>query len=84
VEFGLLLSIFIELSTITSVVHGIRAPTPLAQVAMLCKVNFLGNPGHRLGTRALLPFLAFVGSLLDRLWFGLIEGADALDRLQRS
>jgi hypothetical protein len=35
-----------------------------AQVAVLFKTDFLGNPGHRIGTRALLPFLALVGRLL--------------------
>ncbi len=38
----------------------------LAQVAMLLETDLLGNPGCRLGTRMLLPFLALVRSLLGR------------------
>jgi hypothetical protein len=55
---------------------------PLAQVAMLLKVDFLGNPGHRLGTRMFLPFLALVRSFLRRFQLGLLVGADALDHLK--
>jgi hypothetical protein len=65
-EIGFLLSVFFEPTTITSVVCGIRAPMLLAQVAMLLKMDFLGNPGCRIGTRAFLPFLALVGRLLGR------------------
>jgi hypothetical protein len=31
---------------------------------MLLKTDFLGNPGHRIGIRAFLLFLALVGRLL--------------------
>ncbi len=56
----------------------------LAQVAMLLKADFLGNPGRGLGTRAFLPFLALVRRLLRRFLFALLVGADAFDRFQRS
>ncbi len=46
--------------------HGIHAPMPLSQVAMLLEADYLGNPGRRLGTRMFLSFLALVGSLLGR------------------
>ncbi len=59
-----LLSVLFEPTTITCVVRGIHAPILLAQVAVLLKADFLGNPGHRIGTRVLLPFLALVGRLL--------------------
>jgi hypothetical protein len=83
-DIGLLLSVFLKPTTITSVVHGASAPMLFAQVAMLLKADFLGNPGHRIGTRTFLPFLTIVGSLLGRFQFGLLVGADALDRLQQS
>jgi hypothetical protein len=56
----------------------------LAQVAMLLKADFLGNPDRRLGTRAFLPFLALVRRLLRRFRFALLVGADAFDRFQQS
>ncbi len=42
--------------------HGVRAPMLLAQAAMLLEMDLLGNPGRRLGTRILLPFLVLVRS----------------------
>jgi hypothetical protein len=51
VEMGFLLSAFLKPTTITSVVHGIRAPMLLAQVAMLLEADFLRNPGRRLRTQ---------------------------------
>jgi hypothetical protein len=81
-KFGLLLSVFLKPMTIMSVVHVIHAPMLLAQVAMLLKVDFLGNPGHRLGTRTFLPFLTLMGSLLGRFRFGILVGADALNHLK--
>jgi hypothetical protein len=78
-ELGFLLSIFFKPTTITRIVHGIHAPKLLSQVAMLLKTDLLGNPGHRLGTRTLLPFLAFTRSFLRRFQLGLIVGADAFD-----
>jgi hypothetical protein len=48
----------------------------LAQVALLLKADFLGNPGRRIGTRARLAFLALVGRLLGRFRFALLIGAD--------
>ncbi len=59
-EIGFLLSVLFKPTTITSVVHGIHVPMLLAQVADLLKADFLGNPGHRIGTRVLLPFLPLV------------------------
>ncbi len=76
-EIRFLLSVFLKPTTITSVVHGIRAPMPLAQVAMLLERDLLGNPGHGLGTRMLLPFLTFVRSFLRRFQLGHLVGADA-------
>ena len=37
----------------------------LAQVAMLLKADFLGNPDRGIGTRVFLPFLALLEDLLD-------------------
>ncbi len=65
-EIGFLLFVLLKPTTITSVVRGIRAPMLLAQVAVLLKTDFLGNPGRRIGTRMFLPFLALVGRLLGR------------------
>jgi hypothetical protein len=45
-ELGLLLSVFLKPTTITSVVGGIRIPMPLAQFVILLKADFLGNPGR--------------------------------------
>jgi hypothetical protein len=55
---------------------------PLAQVAMLLEMDLLGNPGHRLSTRMLLPFLALVRSFLGRFQLGLPVGVDALDHFK--
>ncbi len=81
-EIRLLLSVLLKLMTITSVVRGIRAFMLLAQVTVLLKTVFLGNPGNRIGTRVFLPFLALVGRLLGRFWFAFLVGADAFDCLQ--
>ncbi len=81
-EIGFLLSALFKPTTIMSIVHGIRAPMFLAQVAVLLKAEFLGNPGRRFGTRALLPFLALVRRLLRRFQFALLVGADAFDCFQ--
>ena len=78
-KIGFLLFVLFSPTTITSVVCGIHTPMLLAQVAMLLKMDFLGNPGRRIGTRACLPFLAFVGRLLGRFRFAHLVGADALD-----
>jgi hypothetical protein len=83
-EISFLLSVLFKPTTITSVVRGMRAPLLLAQVAVLLKMDFLGNPGRRIGTRALLPFLALVGRLLGRFQFALLVGADAFNCFQRS
>ncbi len=63
---GFLLSVLFKATTITISVRGIRAPMLLAPVAVLLKMDFLGNPGHRFGTRAFLPFLVLLGRLLGR------------------
>jgi hypothetical protein len=83
-EIGFLLSVLFKPTTIMSVVHGIRTPMLLAQVAGLLKADFLGKPGRRIGTRVLLPFLALVGRLLGRFQFALLVGADVFDRFQQS
>jgi hypothetical protein len=83
-EIGFLLSVLFKPMTITSVVRGIHAPMLLAQVAVLLKADFLGNPGRRIGTRALLSFLALVRRLLRRFQFALLVGADAFDCFQQS
>ncbi len=54
----------------------------LSQVAVLLKMDFLGNPDCGLGTRVFLPFLALIGRLLIRFRFSLLIGADAFDHLQ--
>ncbi len=70
--------------TITSVVHGTCTLMLLAQVAVLLKTDFLGNPGRRIGTRAFLPFLLLLGRLLGRFQFAFLVGANAFDRFQWS
>ncbi len=66
-EIKLLLFILFKPTKITSVVRGICAPMLLAQVPLLLKADFLGNPNHGICTRALLPFLALVRRLPGRL-----------------
>ncbi len=65
-EIRFLLFVLFKPMTIMNVVRGIRAPMLLAQVAMLLKEDFLGNPDCGTGTRALQPFLALVRRLLGR------------------
>jgi hypothetical protein len=83
-EIRFLLSFLLKPTTITSVVCGIRAPMLLAQVTMLLETNFFGHPGHSLGTRVFLPFLALVRRLLGRFQFALLVGADAFNCFQQS
>ncbi len=64
-EIGLLLSVLLKPTSITSVVRGILAPMLLAQVPMLLKADFLGNPGRRIGTMVFLPFLSLVRTFLE-------------------
>ena len=56
----------------------------LAQVAMLLKADFLGNPDCGIGTRGFLPFLALVRRLLGRFRFALLVDADVFDCFQQS
>jgi hypothetical protein len=49
-EIGLLLSVFLKPTTITSVVRVIHTPVLLAQVAMILKTDFLGNPDRKMTT----------------------------------
>jgi hypothetical protein len=56
-EIGLLLSVLLNPTTITSVVHGIHAPMLLVQVAICLKTDFLGNPGCRIVPGCFFPFL---------------------------
>jgi hypothetical protein len=84
VEIGLLLSVFLKLTTLTCVVHGKRASVLLAQVAMLLKANLLRHTDCSLGSRAFLPFLALVRSLLGRFQFALLVGTDAFNHHQRN
>ncbi len=80
VEIGFLFFVLFKPTTITSAVRGIHTPMLLAQVAVLLKADFLGNAGHRIGTRVLLPFLILLGKLLKRLQVALLGGADAFNR----
>jgi hypothetical protein len=84
-ETGFLLSILLKPTTIVSVVYGMCAPMLLAEFTMLLKLDFLGNPDRRIGTRAFLPFLALVGRLvgfLKIIRFALLVGADSFNRFQ--
>jgi hypothetical protein len=56
----------------------------LAQVAILLKADFLGNPDRGIGTRAFLPFLALVRRLLGRFQLALLVVADAFDYFKLS
>jgi hypothetical protein len=56
----------------------------LAQVAMLLRADFLGDPDHGIGTSAFLPFLALVRRVLGRSQFALVIYADAFDCFQQS
>ncbi len=52
---------------------------------MLLKLDFLGNPDRRIGTRTLLPFLALVGRLvgfLKIIRLALLVGADVFNCFQ--
>ncbi len=60
-ETGFLLSVLLKPMTIANAVRGMCAPMLLAEYAMLLKSDFLGNPDHRISTRAFLPFLALIG-----------------------
>jgi hypothetical protein len=84
-ETGFLLSVLLKSTTIVSVVHGMCAPMLLAEFAMLLKLDFLGNPVRRIGTRAFLPFLALVGRLvrfLKIIQFAFLLGADTFKCFQ--
>ncbi len=86
-ETGFLLSVLLKPTTITSVVRGMCAPMLLAEFAMLLKLDFLGYPDRRIGTRVFLPFLALIGRLvgfLKIIRFALLVGADAFNRFQLS
>jgi hypothetical protein len=82
-EIRFLLSVLFKPTTIKSVVHGIHAHMLLVQVAMLLKTDFLGNSGHRIGTRVFLPFLPLVGRLLGRFQFALLVGANTFECFQQ-
>ncbi len=82
-ELGFFLSVLLIPTTFPGIVRGVRTPILLAQVAMLLKTNFLGNPGCRLGTRMLLPFLALVKSFFGRFQLGLLVGTDTFDCFQQ-
>jgi hypothetical protein len=58
-------------------------PHALAQVAMLLRTDFLGDLGHRFGTRLLFPILALVRSFLGRFQLDLLLGTNMLNRLKR-
>jgi hypothetical protein len=82
-EIGFLLFIFLIPTTIPGIVRGVCAPILLAQVAMLLEMDFLGNPGHRLSTRTLLPFLALMRSYLGRFQLGFLVGTDAINCIKQ-
>ncbi len=66
-------------------VSGMCAPMLLAQVAMLLKLDYLGNPDCRIGTGTFSPFLALVGRLVGFLIvirLALLMGADAFNCFQ--
>jgi hypothetical protein len=69
--------------TIHGIARGVHLPTPLAQIAMLLKTNFLGNPCRRFGTIMLLPLLALVRSFLQRFQPGLLMGTNVFNCLKR-
>ncbi len=66
-EIGFLISILFESTTITSVVHGMCALMLLAQVAMLLKMDFLGNPGQKLVPGRFFPFSPLLEDFSDFL-----------------
>ncbi len=78
-QIGFLLFVFLIPTTIPGIGCGVHAPILLAQVAMLLEMDFLGNPGHRFGTRMLLPFLSLVRSFLRRFQLNILMGTDALN-----
>ncbi len=57
----------------------------LTQVAMLLKLDFLGNPDHRISTWPFFPFLSIEGRLLGFLIrLALLMGTYAFTSFQRS
>ncbi len=59
----------------------------LAQVTMLLKLDFLGNPDRRISTWLFFPFLALVGRLLGLLMvirLALLMGTYVFNSFQRS
>jgi hypothetical protein len=78
-------SIFLILTTFTSRVSGMCAPMFLSQVAMLLKLDFLGNTGRRISTWPFFSFLSVEGRLLGFLiWLALLIGTYAFNSFQRS
>jgi hypothetical protein len=71
VEIGLLRSIFLIHATFLCVVRSMCAPMLFVEVAMLLKVDFLGDSGHRSSTRSLVSCLALDGSFLVGMCVGL-------------
>jgi hypothetical protein len=82
-EIGYFCSVFLVPTTIIGVVHGMRTPMLLAEVAMLLDASFLGNLARILGTRPLVSFLALVRMLLVGLCIGSFLGTYALNSLER-
>jgi hypothetical protein len=82
-EISVFCSVFLVTTAICHVMCGIQAPMLLAKVAMLLSASSLGDSGHRLITRSLVSFLAFVGSFLVGLCIGSFLGTHALNSLER-
>jgi hypothetical protein len=69
--------------TVSHVVHSMRTPMFLAEVAMLLGASFLGDSGRRLSTRLFVSFLAPVGSSLAGLCDGFFLRTYALYSLKK-
>jgi hypothetical protein len=82
-EIRFLLSVLLVPTTILGIVYGLCTPMLLAQVAMLHKTDFSGDPGRRFGTLLLLPILTLVRSFLGRFQLGLLLGTNVLNCLKR-
>jgi hypothetical protein len=61
-EIGFFCSIFLILVTVSCIVHSMRTPMLLAEVAMLLGASFFGDSDSSISTKSLVSFLTLVGA----------------------
>jgi hypothetical protein len=82
-EISFLRFVFLILMTVSCIVHSMRNPMLLAEVAMLLGASFLGDSDRSISARLLVSFCAFVGSFLAGLCAELFLRIYALYSLKR-